>query len=194
MISDAIKASTNGELDRLWIDEFSVPETKERADLVSVGARLDGYEIKTERDDLRRLPRQVNAFSRLFDQCTIVTAEKHLDGCLDLVPDWWAVLVARLGPSGVNLFLVREGQTNPSPDAEVLVRLLWKREVAEAVKEIAAPSPPEASRQALWDALLKHGRPTEIRKLVRDALYYRDGTSARMPSRRFNVGRAVADP
>lgn len=194
MTRDAIKAVTNPGLDQIWIDEFSVPETKERADLVSVGTRLDAYEIKTERDDLRRLPRQVAAFSRLFDRCTIVTAEKHLDGCLDLVPEWWAVSTTSLGPSGAHLDHIRKGTGNPDPDAAVMVRLLWKREVAEAVKEIAAPSPPEASRQMLWDALLKHGRPAEVRRLVRDALYCRDGASARLPSRRFNVGRPVVDP
>lgn len=194
LIRDTIRAMTDPALGLVWIDEFSVPGTRERVDLASVGAWLGAYEIKTERDDLRRLPRQVGAFSRLFDRCTIVTAEKHLDGCLELVPEWWAVMVASLGPSGVQIIPIREGMTNPDPDAEVLVRLLWKHEVERAVKEIAAPSPPEASRQILWDALLKHGRPKEIQKLVREALSCRDGASARMPSRRFNVGRPAADP
>src|SRR5262249_24594293 len=46
--------------------EFWVPRTNERADVAALGSSLWGFEIKTDRDTLSRLPRQVEAYSRLF--------------------------------------------------------------------------------------------------------------------------------
>src|SRR5450755_4976732 len=50
------------------IYEFWVPLTNERADVVAIGTSLWAFEIKTHRDNLARLPRQVAAYSRLFDR------------------------------------------------------------------------------------------------------------------------------
>lgn len=193
LIRETIKQMRPFRRSEIWIDEFWIPGTKERADLAVVGRELEAYEIKTERDDLRRLPRQMKAFSSLFDRCTVVIAEKHVDGCIELIPDWWGVVIAALGPTGVDLDAARTAKPNPEPDPEILVRLLWKQEVEEAVKKIAAPSPPHASRQVLWASLLKHGSPSEIQKLVRAALRCRDGATAKLPSNRFNVARTAAD-
>jgi hypothetical protein len=50
------------------VEEFWVPRSHERADVVVVGGSLDGYEIKSARDGLKRLPRQAVAYGRLFDR------------------------------------------------------------------------------------------------------------------------------
>lgn len=193
-IGEGIKAGRPAGPAEMWIEEFWIPGTKERADLALVGAGLSGYEIKTERDDLRRLPRQLGAFSRLFDRCDVVVAEKHLHGCESLLPAWWGISVASLGARGALVERVRGGEPNPACDAALLVRLLWKDEVEQAVKEIAAPSPADASRQVLWASLLKHASPTEVKRLVCDALRRRDGRSARLPSNRFGIRRPAVGP
>jgi hypothetical protein len=61
-----------GALDEVW-----VPRSNERADVAIIGTRMDGFEIKTERDTLHRLPRQVEAYGRLFDRCTAVVDQRH---------------------------------------------------------------------------------------------------------------------
>lgn len=193
-IREAIKVDHPADLDEIWVDEFSIPGTKERVDLARVGRGLSCFEIKTGRDDLRRLPRQVDAFSRLFDRCTVVVDEKHLDGCESVVPVWWGISVASLAGSDVVVEELRGGGPNPTCDPALLVRLLWKGEVELAVREIAAPSPAEASRQVLWASLLKHGSPGEVKRLVCAALLRRDGRGARLPSNRFGVRRPAVGP
>lgn len=193
-IREAIKVDHPAGNDEIWIDEFSVPGTKERVDLARVGGGLSCFEIKTERDDLPRLPRQVDAFSRLFDRCTVVVDEKHLGGCESLVPGWWGISVASLAEPDVAVEELRRGDPNPTCDPALLVRLLWKEEVEVAVREIAAPSPVEASRQVLWASLVKHGSPGEVKRLVCDALRRRDGRAARLPSNRFGVRRPAVGP
>ncbi|MEX2106770.1 MAG: sce7726 family protein [Solirubrobacterales bacterium] len=194
IIRETIRAAHPAGAGEIWIDEFSVPGTKERVDLALVGAALTAFEIKTERDDLRRLPRQLNAFSRLFDHCSVVVAEKHLAGCELMLPEWWGISVASFSSTGVVLDRVRGAGSSPESDPVLLVRLLWKGEVEQAVKEIAAPSPPQASRQVLWAVLLQHGSPGELKRLVCKALRSRDGASAKLPSNRFNVRRPAVDP
>jgi hypothetical protein len=193
-IREAIRSAYRARAGEIWINEFSIPGTRERVDLALVGSSLTAFEIKTERDDLRRLPRQLDAFSRLFDHCSVAVDEKHVAECESMVPEWWGILVARLGAKGVVLDLLRAATPNPKSDPALLVRLLWKGEVEQAVKEIAAPLPPQASRQVLWAALLQYGSPAEVKRLVCNALRTRDGASARLPSKRFNVRRPAVDP
>jgi hypothetical protein len=66
-----------------------VPRSHERAGMVVVGRSLDAFEIKSERDTLRRLPRQALAHERLFDRCTLVVAERHSDHAAAMLPEWW---------------------------------------------------------------------------------------------------------
>jgi hypothetical protein len=48
------------------------------------------YEIKSERDDLTRLPGQVAVYGQVLDRATLVVAERHCAAALTLIPDWWA--------------------------------------------------------------------------------------------------------
>src|SRR3954451_13577948 len=73
------------------VDEFWVPRSNERADIAVIGTHIDGFEIKTERDTLRRLPRQAGAYARLFDRCTAVVADRHRDAAEQLLPKWWGL-------------------------------------------------------------------------------------------------------
>ncbi|MGH3299540.1 MAG: sce7726 family protein, partial [Trebonia sp.] len=90
-LRDEVVASVPGLSETIY--EFWVPRTNERADLAAIGPAMWGYEIKTAQDTLRRLPRQVEAYNRLFDHCTVVLAERHLKAALTIVPEWWGVAV-----------------------------------------------------------------------------------------------------
>lgn len=58
--------------------ELTLGTSGTRADVVVLGdAELIGIEIKTERDSLRRLPSQLEAYSRYFDHVVVVAASCH---------------------------------------------------------------------------------------------------------------------
>ena len=78
---------------RFVIDEFWVPVTHERADISVFGSVMEAFEIKSPRDNLNRLPRQVAAYDRIFDLCTLVVAEKHLRRAVEVVSEWWGVIM-----------------------------------------------------------------------------------------------------
>lgn len=171
------------------VDEFWVPRSNERADLAVIGRSMDGFEIKTERDTLRRLPRQVEAYGRLFDRCTVVIAEKHADDVTQVLPPWWGITTVHVN-GGVSFSEVRRPRPNPAVDPEILVRLLWKEEALAALVKLGAAPPDRASRAALWRELLDVATLGQLRSAVRRALLHRDPARARIATRRFTVTSA----
>ncbi len=118
-----------GDDDTLIVEEMGVWSGSVRVDVAVINGALSGFELKSARDTLARLPQQAHFYSEVFDRMTIVTAENHLSGCLSLLPDWWAVLIAHDQSDGtVNLTSFRDGQANPSQNALQIARLLWKAE------------------------------------------------------------------
>lgn len=169
------------------IYEFWVPRSNERADVAVIGsAAIDGFEIKTERDTLKRLPRQAEAYTRLFDRCHAVLALRHVDKAIEMLPPWWGVLV--IGTDGGPTFIrVREADANTGVDPETLVRLLWRDEVHAALCGLGAPPDPKAGRFRMWEQLLILLDLDGLKAVVRDALLRRDPSRARIPTQRFAV-------
>lgn len=99
-------------------------------DVAVLGERIDGYEIKSDKDSLSRLPNQVRLFSEVADLMTIVTVQRHLKKCVYLVPDWWGVTLAKRIDGNVELLRIREADWNPNQNAASLLRLMWKSEIA----------------------------------------------------------------
>jgi hypothetical protein len=164
--------------------EFWVPRSNERADVAVVGTAMLGFEIKTDRDTLKRLPRQVEAYSRVFDRCTLVVAERHLSAGLAIVPDWWGVVIIRSDLTPLSFCLVRSARPNRSVDPETLVRLLWRQEVRSILSEFGAEPDPRSSRASMWQQLLGLVDLDGLKDAVRKALLGRDPRLARFPNRR----------
>lgn len=72
------------------LNEFRVGDCK--ADIAILNGTATVYEVKSERDSLARLERQVNAYLKVFARVYIVAAENHVDAVLASVPDDVGVL------------------------------------------------------------------------------------------------------
>ena len=66
------------------LNEFRVGECK--ADLVILNGTSTVYEVKSERDSLSRLKRQVEAYRRVFARLYVIAAEKHVPTVVASVP------------------------------------------------------------------------------------------------------------
>jgi hypothetical protein len=163
--------------------EFWVPRSHERADLVVIDSRIHGYEIKSEHDNLKRLPRQIGAYGRLFDRSTAVLAERHLEKALSILPPWWGVFCIH-GGNEPTLIQLRQATDNPVVDPETLVRLLWRSEVHAALHSLGH-EPAPGGRVAMWEQLLTIVTVPRLKLIVRSALLERD------PARRRMSGSAV---
>lgn len=167
------------------VDEFWVPCSHERADVAVIGSLMEAFEIKTDQDRLTRLPRQVAAYSRLFDRCTAVVAERHVREAMAMIPEWWGVLVVTTG-GFISFEVARSADANEYVDAGTLVRLLWRDEVSAALTRLGAPPEPGAARSSMWDQLLRHVDLGGLRAIVRQALRSRDPSRARFGTRRVS--------
>lgn len=108
----------------LIIDEFGVCGGETIIDIVGIKKyELIGYEIKSAKDNLLRLPQQVCSYNRVFNKLYLVTIEKHLENAIKIIPDWWGVILAKDG-----LITVREAGENNQIDSFSLAQILWKQE------------------------------------------------------------------
>ena len=65
-----------------------------RIDILVAGSDLHGYEIKSDRDSLRRLSRQIPLFSSVLERMTLVVGVSHEETVRRVIPPWWGLVVA----------------------------------------------------------------------------------------------------
>jgi hypothetical protein len=72
------------------INEFRVGECK--ADVAILNGTATVYEVKSERDSLARLERQIRAYARVFAKVYVIASESHIRAVLDAVPSSVGIL------------------------------------------------------------------------------------------------------
>jgi hypothetical protein len=94
-----LKAIHADESDTAIIDELSLCQGNARVDVAVVNGSFSGYEIKSDRDTLARLPNQLAAYEQCFDTMTMVVGKKHVAKCRATLPEWWGIWEAVLTDS-----------------------------------------------------------------------------------------------
>lgn len=170
----------------LFIEEFPLYGGDIRADMVAINGTLHGYEIKSARDTLDRLPRQIEAYGAVFDRASIVVSERHLEQATKRVPDWWEILLVQCVGGGVCFKGLRRGKQNPARDGMAITALLWK---AEALAILASHGLEKGMRTAtmakIMETLVEHFSVKQLSPLVRGKLLARGdwlSASRRKPS------------
>lgn len=160
----------------LIVEEFGCHRGAARIDIAVVNGALHGYELKSSKDTLDRLPGQVTAFSAVFDYLTVVAATKHLERALDRVPPWWGVMEAAENAYGVRLTERRRPKRNPAPDPFAVACLMWREEVL-ALLELHGwdHGVRSAPKLALVDRLVVEMPPAELGQATRSVLKARRG-------------------
>jgi hypothetical protein len=101
-----------------------------RVDLAVINGELCGFELKSDRDTLERLPFQADLYSRVFDRVELVVGSRHSDRAAEIVPRWWKITIATMKDGEVSLrpMAGHRGRKNPNPDPYLVAQLLWKDE------------------------------------------------------------------
>ena len=113
----------------LTLEEFSIISTEARIDLAIFNGHFHGFEIKSDKDTLDRLPHQIDAYNKVFDYLYIVVGEKYLDRVKTVIPKFWGIIVARKTDSIVQLHKERRALINRGQDDMTLSSLLWRDEL-----------------------------------------------------------------
>jgi hypothetical protein len=164
-------AAAHDPADTLIIDELGVCQGAVRVDVAVVNGLLAGFEIKSERDTLDRLPAQAIAYSRVFDEVTAVASERHLAAITELVPEWWGLEVATLADGGVILQPVRHAARNAAVEPASVVKLLWREEALDELRARGlGRGVMSKPREFAWARLAKSVSCQELGEIVRSRL------------------------
>ncbi|MGE7795005.1 sce7726 family protein [Lysinibacillus fusiformis] len=157
------------------VHELGVLHGQSRVDIAVVNGILHGYEIKSESDNLLRLPNQIIDYNKVFDRMTIVVQRKYLAEVKEIIPKWWGILLVTTYKGENHLREIRKGRLNPNVDSLSLSMLLWKNEALQCLKDRGLQKgylskPREVLYQHISDSLPL----PEIKEIVNHKLKTRD--------------------
>jgi hypothetical protein len=157
--------------DTVIIHEFGIHCGIHRVDMAVVNGVISGYEIKSQKDTLKRLPAQVRAYGMVFDKMSLVVSEKHHQAALEIIPDWWEVLLAEPGSRQPKLLKVRGGTVNRGVKPYAMATLIWRDQSLALLEDRGlAKGLRSASREKLWDALVHNLSLPELQAEARKAV------------------------
>ena len=128
-VKDKILKAHINDPSTLVIDELGLDHGSNRVDIAVINGELHGYELKSDSDNLLRLPQQSMTYSSIMDKVTLVVGEKHAQEAINIIPDWWGIKIATMNHRGsVNIVTYRRYKKNKDIDPFELSKLIWKEE------------------------------------------------------------------
>ena len=153
----------------LVIDELGLAHAKSRIDVAVINGCIHGYEIKSDRDTLDRLTKQIDVYRQTLQKLTIVAVPKHLAGITPHAPEWCGLIAAEQGPrGGISFHAVRSAGSNPEIDPVMMAHLLWRDEVIDLLGRAGyAPKDLRRPRKLLYKMLCEAMTLREITAAIR---------------------------
>ena len=117
-------------------EELGVKHGTARIDIAVINGIMHGYEIKSDKDTLQRLPEQMCEYNKVFDKITLIVGKNHLHEAIKIIPDWWGITLAKVNSEKKVVFYpIREEGENPKQDFRSIARLLWREEALQILEE-----------------------------------------------------------
>jgi len=158
------------------IEELGIRHGAARIDIAVVNGKMHGYEIKSDQDTLQRLPEQIEIFNSVFDKVTLVVGKRHLYNAINIVPDWWGVIVAKIDKNNSVVFnVIRKGENNRDQDGISVAKLLWREEALGILEEMGeADGLYSKPRSFIYEKLSSVCDRKTLGKKVRETLFFRE--------------------
>lgn len=121
--------------------EFVLPSSKARADIVTVGEIFTGYEIKSDKDSLQRLSTQIPEYDVYLEKNYIVVGEKYSSKIKDYIPEYWGIIVVSgseekdLENNRLKIKTIRKAKKNPLWNFNEFLFFLPANDIKMIVKE-----------------------------------------------------------
>ena len=159
-------------------EELGVSHGTARVDFAIVNGVMHGYEIKSDRDTLKRLPEQIKEFSAVFDKMTLVVGKRYLYQAIHIVPEWWGIIVAKSDTNNRIVFqVIRKPVINKNQQKEVsIARLLWREEALQILeKQNKAGGMKHEPREVIYNKLADVLDLKALKQTVSELLISREG-------------------
>lgn len=129
-------------------NEFRVVDSI--VDLAMFNGVSKAFEIKTEYDSKKRLSRQLDTYSKLFQECYLVIPEELFDHYTTDISDNIGIVVMYIEKGHIKLRTAREAIKNTVVDPDILIRSVRCEEYKNIIKEHFG-SIPEVSCYEMFD-------------------------------------------
>ena len=130
------------------IHEFRVGECK--ADVAILNGTATVYEIKSERDSLSRLERQIESYRRFFAKVYVIAGENHIDGVRSQVSDDVGILKLS---SRHRISTVRDAKELPERTCSVTIFESIRTSEAKAILDLLDIDAPKVPNTEMHSAL-----------------------------------------
>lgn len=144
------------------LSEFRAGDCK--ADLAILNGTTTVYEIKSERDSLKRLEHQIENYRRVFAKVFVIAGENHVDAVLDATsPDVGVMSLSRR----YCITTRREAQSQPSRICPIAVfEAIRTNEAIDLLSNLAVPVPsvPNTLLRSELRKLFEVLRPEDVHK------------------------------
>lgn len=109
---------------------FEIKVNKSRADFLTINGQSKSFEIKSELDNLQKLPKQISDYQAVFDYNYLVIDEKHYQKALQIIPARYGVMVLHKQ----KLTEDRSAMPNTKLNTLAQLNLFTKKEFAQTFK------------------------------------------------------------
>ncbi len=156
------------------IEELGISHGAGRIDIAVINGLMHGYEIKSDLDTLQRLPEQIELFNAVFDKITLVVGKNHLFEAINMIPDWWGIVIAKNSNGQVSFNRIRDEELNREQDSLSLARLLWKEEALGILEGVGvAKGLYSKSRDIIYEKLTIALDRQTLGEKVRETIFVR---------------------
>lgn len=161
--------------DTIVIDELGLKNGIVRADIAVFNGKMIGYEIKTDRDTLKRLPAQVMAYNEVFDKAFIITTRKWLEPVKEIIPSWWGIYEIIDAGDSYSFKCLRNGTRNKNQSPFTIAQLLWKAEALDLAATLLQTNlKPSFTKKKIYQAICERCTQKQLSKKVLRYLKQRD--------------------
>lgn len=166
------------------VDELELVRGEVRIDVAVIGDIMHGYEIKSAKDNLLRLPNQQLHYGKVFEKMTLVADERHVDEAVKIVPRNWGLIAVGMRDGTPYADEIWPATLNFNLEPLALAQLLWREEALELMEyfdlDHGLKSKP---RKVLWQTLAKNLTMEQLKTFVCFKLRSRKGWKKRKRSR-----------
>jgi hypothetical protein len=149
------------------VDELVLLRGLVRVDVAVINDCLHGYEIKSDADNLERLPGQQAGYKKVFERMTLVAAERHIEEAVKLVPPCWGLIAVGEQDGSPYAKEIWPSILNRELDSLALAQLLWRDEVIELLDYFGLTRGlKDKPRKTLWKSLSKSLTTEQIKAFV----------------------------
>ena len=150
------------------VQEMGLCQGNARIDIAVINGAIHGYEIKSERDTLKRLGNQLEIYNKTLDFVNLIASKNHIDKAKKMIPAWWGLSEVHSQNHKIIIREVRKGKINPNLDPNAIVQLLWRDEALEVLEEYDLKKGIwNKRRKILWESIVHNLSINELKTAVR---------------------------